>query len=31
MVEPAADLGIIIALASGFKNKPVPEEIAAVG
>lgn len=31
MVEPAVDLGIILALASGFKNKPIDEDLVAVG
>lgn len=31
MIEPATDLAIILAVASGFKNRPVPDDIAAVG
>lgn len=31
MTEPAADLAILLAVASVFKNKPVPEDLAAVG
>ncbi|MEW6662211.1 MAG: DNA repair protein RadA [Bacillota bacterium] len=29
--EPAADLGICLALASSLKNRPVPEDIVAMG
>ena len=29
--EPAADLALIIALASSFRDKPVPYDLAAVG
>lgn len=31
MVEPAVDLGVILAIASGFKNKPIDEGVVAVG
>ena len=31
MTEPAADLAILLAVASVFKNRPVPEDLAAVG
>ncbi len=31
MVEPAADLGILIAIASSFKNKPVADGLVAIG
>lgn len=31
MVEPAIDLGVILAVASGFKNKPIDESVVAVG
>lgn len=31
MTEPAADLAIVLAIASVFKNKPVPENVAAAG
>ena len=31
MNEPAADLALIIALASSFRDKPVPYDLAAVG
>lgn len=29
--EPAADLALILALASGFRDKPVPGDLAAIG
>lgn len=29
--EPAADLAMVIALASSFRDKPVPGELAAIG
>ncbi len=29
--EPAADLATVLALASSFRNKPVPEDLAAIG
>ena len=29
--EPAADLATIIALASSFRDKPVPSDLAAIG
>ncbi len=29
--EPAADLALIVALASSFRDKPVPFDLAAVG
>ena len=29
--EPAADLAMVIALASSFRDKPVPGDLAAVG
>lgn len=31
MVEPAIDLGVILALASGFKNVPIDDNVVAVG
>ncbi len=31
MTEPAADLAIVLALASVFKNRPLPDDLAAVG
>ncbi len=31
MIEPATDLAIILAVASGFKNRPLPDDIVAVG
>lgn len=31
MNEPAADLGIVMAIASSYKNKPVPEDCIAFG
>ncbi len=31
MVEPAVDMGIILAIASGFKNKPIDSGIVAIG
>ena len=31
MVEPAVDMGIILAIASGFKNKPLDNGIVAIG
>ncbi len=31
MVEPAIDLGVILAVASGFKNNPIDESVVAVG
>ena len=29
--EPAADLGIVLAIASSFRNKPIPKDYLAVG
>ncbi len=29
--EPAADLGIALAIASGFRDRPVPEDMAVTG
>ena len=29
--EPAADLAMVVALASSFRDKPVPSDLAAVG
>lgn len=29
--EPAADLATVLAIASSFRNKPVPEDLAAIG
>lgn len=29
--EPAADLALLIALASSFRDKPVPNDLAAIG
>ena len=31
MVEPAIDLAVILSLASGFKNRPLPDDLVAVG
>lgn len=31
MYEPAADLAMIMALASSFRDKPVPNDLAAFG
>ena len=31
MSEPAADLGIVMAIASSYKNKPVPEDTIVFG
>ena len=31
ITEPAVDLGVILSLASGFKNKPLDENMVAVG
>lgn len=31
MVEPAADLGILLSIASSFKNKPISDDIVAIG
>lgn len=31
MVEPAVDLGVVLAVASGFKGKPIDETVVAVG
>lgn len=31
LAEPAADLATVLALASSVKNKPVPEDLAAIG
>lgn len=29
--EPAADLAMVVALASSFRDKPVPNDLAAIG
>ena len=31
MNEPAADLGIVMAIASSYKNRPVPEDAIVFG
>ena len=31
MFEPAADLGICLAIVSSFKNKPLPPKTVAIG
>jgi DNA repair protein RadA/Sms len=31
LVEPAADLAVVLAVASSFRNRPVPENLVAVG
>ena len=31
VTEPAADLALIISLASSFRDKPVPYDLAAIG
>ena len=31
MNEPASDLGIVMAIASSYKNKPVPEDTIVFG
>lgn len=31
MVEPAVDLGVVLAVASGYKNIPIPEDVVAIG
>lgn len=31
MTEPAADLAVILSIASVFKNRPLPDDLVAVG
>jgi len=31
MVEPAIDMGVFLAIASSFRNKPVPSDVVAIG
>lgn len=31
MVEPAIDMGVFLAIASSFRNKPIPEDVVAIG
>lgn len=31
MVEPAIDMGVFLAIASSFRNRPIPDDIVAIG